>query len=489
MNISVEGERLLDEVGRECIFNGINIIYKGVKDENVMGGKKYTTDFSPNTFKELKNKGINLVRLGIIWDAIEHDMGVYNDEYIHWVKGIMDNCEENGIAVYLDMHQDLYSRIFDGGAPKWATLTDGANHLTGNLWSDAYLFSEAVNKAFYNFWNNKKVKNGKGLLEHYEDVWSYVIENLGHHKALIGYDFINEPFSGENSIEIMGGMLMSYNEIKSLNKSPEEMLEMFSNDKYKLQMLEDLENQEIHKTMAKAVEHIVHEFDKGSLRKFYNRMTKKLRKKTDKGIVFIENCYFSNMGIESGVEKIIVDGKEESKQVFSPHGYDLLVDTPGVVMSSNKRIETILNAHKRVQKRLNIPIIFGEWGAYCNHEEGLDHIKYILNYFDKNKWSHTYYCFEDGILNYPVMNILSRPYPQAVAGDIMNYGFDYKTNVFCMSWKEDVLIEKPTQIYLPTKPESIHLEGDINEILLGDGSVVLEIASLGKQIRNLKIVM
>ncbi len=488
MNINVKGKKMIDNIGRERIFNGVNIVYKGVKDDVSVGGRKYTKTFSNDTFKGLKNKGINLVRLGIVWDAIEHEMGVYNDKYLNWVENIMDMCEKNDIAVYLDMHQDLYSRVFNGGAPKWATLTDEKEHIKGDLWSDAYLFSDAVNKAFNNFWNNKQVPNGKGLLEHYEDLWEYVINKLGNHKALIGYDFINEPFSGENSIEIMGGMLMTYNEIKGLNKSPEEMLQLFSDDKSKLQMLEDLEQQEIHITMAKTVEPIVHAFDKGLLCDFYNRMTKKLREKTDKGLVFTENCYFSNMGIQSGVQKIIVDGKEEKNQVFSPHGYDLLVDTKAVVMSSNKRIETIFNAHKMVQQRLGVPVIFGEWGAYCDYSEGLDHIKYILNYFDKNKWSHTYYCFEDGFLDYPVMNILSRPYPQAVAGDIINYGYDYESKIFEMSWEEKNTINEPTLIYLPCEPKSIQLNGKYKKTLLDNDAIILEIDTKGEEKRCINIV-
>lgn len=58
----------------------------------------------------------------------------------------------------LDMHQDLYSRKFDNGAPLWATLDDGAEHVTGTIWSDAYLMSPAVQRAFDNFWQNRPLR-------------------------------------------------------------------------------------------------------------------------------------------------------------------------------------------------------------------------------------------------------------------------------------------------------------------------------------------
>ena len=57
------------------------------------------------------------------------------------------------------MHQDLYSVLYADGAPKWATLTEGKPHKTGDIWSEAYMLSEAVQNAFDNFWANTSVSN------------------------------------------------------------------------------------------------------------------------------------------------------------------------------------------------------------------------------------------------------------------------------------------------------------------------------------------
>lgn len=486
MNIKVDERRLMDEVGRERIYNGINIVFKGVLDESVPGKRRYTREFRAEDFAALKEKGINLVRLGIVWDAIEHEAGKYNEEYLQWIEDILNRCQENEISVYLDMHQDLYSRLFDGGAPEWATLTEDAPHFKGELWSDAYLFSEAVNKAYLNFWENKETEYGKGLQEHYQELWVYLAGRLGKHGAVIGYDFINEPFPGQNALEIMGTLLMTYSTIKGLNKGPEEMLLAFQNEESKFQLLSDIDDPALYAAMAEAAKPIVEPFEKGHLALFYKKMTKAVREITEEGLILTENNYFSNIGIESSVQRIVIEGQEEALQVYSPHGYDLVVDTPAIVMASNRRIKSILEAHSKVQERLNVPVIFGEWGAHGAYAEGLDHIKFILNYFDSHKWSHTYYCWQDGIEKLPVMNILSRPYPQAVAGKITEYGYQYDTKTFSITWIEEELMSKPTKIYLPLEPKQIQFEGE-HTIIKNEKSCYLMIPSVGNETRNLQI--
>lgn len=487
MLLNTQNTKIIDLYGRERIYNGINIVFKGQDDPSVPGGRRYTRDFSPEDFKGLRKKGINLVRLGIVWDAIEHEMGTYDSAYLDWVEGILDMCRDNEIEVFLDMHQDLYSRIFDGGAPEWATLTDDAPHIKGDLWSDAYLFSEAVNKAFKNFWQNAKTKAGIGLLDHYQKLWQHVIMRLSGHEAIIGYDFINEPFPGENSLEIMGSLLMTYSLLTGQNKSPEEMMAAFQDETMKFQLLQDIDDTELFTAMAAQGQPLVNAFDQGPLKDFYNRMTASLRELTDHGLVLTENCYFSNMGIESGLQPVMVDGQKEPLQVYSPHGYDLVVDTPAVVMASNNRIRTILDAHLRVQSRLDIPVIFGEWGAHGGYKEGLSHIEFILNYFDQHKWSHTYYCWEDGMTDLPVMDKLSRPYPQATSGELIDYSYDFQAKTFHMLWTEKEIMALPTVIYLPNKPVNISGCQDYSLVAFDDGSYHLQLPSNGQGKRQLSI--
>lgn len=487
MNLKVDNKRIIDEFGRERIYNGINIVYKGKKDDSVAGGMNYIRQFTDEQFDILKAQGVNLVRFGIVWDAFEREMGVYNEEYFNWIENALNLCKDRGISVFLDMHQDLYSRDFGGGAPSWATLTDGAPHMTGDVWSDAYLFSGAVNTAYRNFWQNKKTEAGKGLLDHYAELWTLVIKRFGNHEAVIGYDFINEPFPGENSLEIFGSLLMAYCAYTGQDKTPEEAMGLFSDNESKLKLLQDIDNTELYTKMAMAGKDLVAQFDEGALANFYVKMTANLREISDSGLVFCENCYFSNLGIESSLQRIEIDGKKEPLQVYSPHGYDLVVDTPLVPMSSNNRIDAILNAHKNVQERLNVPVVFGEWGAHYKNTEALYHLEHILNYFDENKWSHTYYCWFNGYETFPSADVLKRPYPQCASGEIKSYGYDFANKIFHLNWNEEKAIHKPTVIYVPTKPELIEFDGDYTLIENGRDSYLIEIPCVSDGNKEIKI--
>ncbi len=211
--------------------------------------------------------------------------------------------------------------------------------------------------------------------------------------------------------------------------------------------------------MTQSAKTLLSNFDEGHLASFYRKMTKAIREVTSDGIIMIENSYFSNMGIECSVPPIELNQIREPLQAFSPHGYDLVVDTPDVVKASNNRITTIFNAHKRVQNRLDIPVLVGEWGAHSMYAEGLYHLKYLLHYFDKHKWSHTYWCYHDHIEDAPCMDVLRRPYPQAVSGHILEYAYDYDNRVFTIEWHESAPYSVPTEIYLPSKPQAIEIDG------------------------------
>lgn len=457
MKYTIKEKNFFDNLGRERIWNGINIVFKG--EQKADGTKDYIYNYTEQDFAKLQAFGINLIRLGIVWDGLEHEYNKFDNEYLENIKTTLDLCTKYEIDVFLDMHQDLYSCIYGGGAPQWATLSEGKPHITGDVWSDAYIFSEAVNTSFVNFWNNEKTSFGVGLIDHYKHIWSHVISHFKDHPALIGYDFINEPFSGENSQLVLGTLLASYCQLTGQEVAEDKLLELFTDEQKKLELLKTLDNKELYSNAASSAIDLVQVFDQTKLANFYVELTKMLRDHSHEGFVLTENSYFSNMGIEAGTKQISYEGTVEKLQVYSPHGYDLVVDSPLVSMSSNNRIDAILDAHKRVQTRLNVPVIFGEWGAHYKSSEGLNHLKHIINYFDENKWSHTYYCWFRDITTYPIMEILSRPYPQAVAGNLHNYHYDFTSKQFTMTWLANVL-QAPTIVYLPTKPTSINCNQD-----------------------------
>lgn len=111
----------------------------------------------------MRDWGMKCIRLSILWDGLEPQMGGFDEEYLKAVDRRIAWAKAAGIHVFLDMHQDLYSCKYSDGAPEWATLTDDQPHVAGSdVWSDAYVSSPAIQRAFDNFWGNKPCADGEG---------------------------------------------------------------------------------------------------------------------------------------------------------------------------------------------------------------------------------------------------------------------------------------------------------------------------------------
>lgn len=124
--ITVSGTRFLDAQGRQLILNGVNVV-----DKNP--GNNYLGNETQATFAEFRTWGFNCIRLGVIWDGLEPEPGLYDEEYLKGIDERIEWAEANGIYVLLDMHQDLFSVKFSDGAPEWATLDEGKEHLRGEV--------------------------------------------------------------------------------------------------------------------------------------------------------------------------------------------------------------------------------------------------------------------------------------------------------------------------------------------------------------------
>ena len=58
----------------------------------------------------LKEWGTNIVRLGVIWEAVEKQPGVYDFDYLDKIQDIVDRLGNQGIYTIIDSHQDIFSR-------------------------------------------------------------------------------------------------------------------------------------------------------------------------------------------------------------------------------------------------------------------------------------------------------------------------------------------------------------------------------------------
>jgi hypothetical protein len=59
-------------------------------------------------WQRLRSWGVGVVRLVIVWEALEpREMGVYDEEYISYVHMLVQKAEEVGLRVFIDGHQDV----------------------------------------------------------------------------------------------------------------------------------------------------------------------------------------------------------------------------------------------------------------------------------------------------------------------------------------------------------------------------------------------
>lgn len=94
----------------------------------------WQTSISDTDLDYLESWGTNLVRLGVMWEAVETAPGVYDYEYLDKVDKLINKFGERGINVIVDNHQDLFSRSLCGeGVPNFYTPEE-LDHECPNTW-------------------------------------------------------------------------------------------------------------------------------------------------------------------------------------------------------------------------------------------------------------------------------------------------------------------------------------------------------------------
>ena len=137
LGLRTHGRWFRDEAGRTVILRGVNL-GGDCKVPYPRGGTDYPGDFSDHRrvsfigrpflrkeadehFQRLRSWGFNCLRLLTTWEAVEH-RGPYefDEDYLGYFTEICRKAGDYGFAVYVDFHQDVWSRMTGGdGAPGW----------------------------------------------------------------------------------------------------------------------------------------------------------------------------------------------------------------------------------------------------------------------------------------------------------------------------------------------------------------------------------
>ena len=130
--------KIIDDEGRTLMLRGVNL---GGGSKNPFGppgwgmgpdslkkpaeasfvGRPFPLDEADAHFERLARAGLTFLRLVVTWEALEHaGPGIYDEAYLAYLRKILLAAEKWGIAVFIDPHQDVWSRWTGGdGAPAW----------------------------------------------------------------------------------------------------------------------------------------------------------------------------------------------------------------------------------------------------------------------------------------------------------------------------------------------------------------------------------
>jgi hypothetical protein len=241
-NISSNRQWFVDRSGRTMILHGINVggssklpyapLIASHQKENFYEtvytvssvGRPFPLAQAGQHFKRLYQWGYRFVRLVITWEAIEHaGPGRYDEDYLDYLQAIVKKAAEYNINVFIDPHQDAWSRFTGGdGAPYWTlekvgfdplkfTETGAAiiHNVKGDpfpkmIWPTNYNKLGAATMFTLFFGGNDFAPQLKAdsmsvqdyLQTHYINAIKQVAMKLKNLPNVIGFDTFNEPSAG-----------------------------------------------------------------------------------------------------------------------------------------------------------------------------------------------------------------------------------------------------------------------------------------------------
>jgi hypothetical protein len=140
----VRGDSFVDEDGRTLMLRGVNLggsskvpftpngathSSEGFLDHRGVSfvGRPFPLDEADEHFARLREWGFTFLRLLVSWEAVEHaGPGVYDEEYLEYLRAVVGKANAFGMSICVDPHQDTWSRFSGGdGAPGWTLEAAG----------------------------------------------------------------------------------------------------------------------------------------------------------------------------------------------------------------------------------------------------------------------------------------------------------------------------------------------------------------------------
>ena len=219
-----DGSWFKDNHGRYLLFRGVNfgsrsklspyipIVSLNTHDINQVDLQKEINLVEKN-LDHLKDLGFNVIRLLIMWKAIEPFPNQHLEEllpegknYLDMIKVIIDTLHERRLFVILDFHQDIAHEVYGGdGFPDWALAIDELHwkpvfplsEIQKRTWYLSYYINHLVKHTLRSFWNNN-LRNIEFGLENYP-VRTHLEKTIGQ-----TIKYFNQLYSDSNGPVIIG---------------------------------------------------------------------------------------------------------------------------------------------------------------------------------------------------------------------------------------------------------------------------------------------
>jgi endoglycosylceramidase len=408
--------RLLDAQGRDVAMRGLNT-----------GGRSKFSPFLPFTvddpadldavrasadeyFGRMPAWGLDAVRMPFSWEALEPTPGRYDSAYLARYEVMLDSAWAHGLRVIVDFHQDVYASPFCGdGFPPWSIPTPDPPPPTHDCpqWFVGYYTSDGVRESFDRFWSD-----ADGLRGQYEAMWLTMVDAVGDHPAVVGFEPINEPGWGT---------------------------------------MDDLDA-----------------FKADVLQPFFTDMAVQLRAAAPDVLVFYGDPGADSTGTGSHFRP---DGEG---LVYAPHRYDSTLLFGGAWSGIDPT--PALRSAATFGADNGVPVTIGEFGYADGAEGGGEWLGIVMDVVDERRMSATLWEYStstelwnsedlsvtdaDGSER-AILDAYVRPWVPAVAGAGIDVRWDGQAEELDASWTAadgvtEVIV--PTRRF-PTGPESIELQG------------------------------
>lgn len=375
--ITTNGKWLIDSQGRVTILRGLNVV-----DITPPTTPPSGFGFGDDDAAFLAANGFNVVRLGVNWSRLQPQPGVYDDAYLTSIKQTVQTLSDHGIVSLIDMHDNV--------GPDWAT--GGPLPPSPLPFPDSVFHDPAKNAALDKFWANADDPNGVGLQNNYAQMMQHLANYFNGNPAVLGIEIMNEPLPGNQYDATLAG-------------SPY--------------------------------------FEGQELTPFYNQVTLAIRSVNPDVPIFFEPAITAAFQIPVQLGTV-----NDSNTVLSFHDY-VYVEQGGVLLPDAGIIATNALAYAQAH---GIPAMMTEFGSSSNQA----FLNAELQPADQNtigwmEWSYsdTTYGGVDGTtewvvkdpnlppvganVNTPVLQTLTRPYAQVIAGTPGAFSFANGTFQFSYS--------------------------------------------------------